>query len=124
MLANRVVFVPGTNEVLVAIPGLGVLRANCGGNAADISWINDTGGPVDVWHDAFNSHFDGEVAPRHRQDLGVTSAGVNGGTVPLGVGNDPGPRRTALLHAFAFQSGPNAPCGFQVPGHALDELSN
>ena len=116
VLATRVVFAPLTNEVLLAIPGLGVLRAACS-NAADISWVNDTGGPVDVWHDLTNSHFDAEVAPHGTgKTLVFTSAGINGGTVALGVGDDPGPRRTALLHVFALQSAPGTPCGFQVQG--------
>jgi hypothetical protein len=118
-LANRLVFVPVSDNVLVTIPGLGVLRANCGSNVAAIYWVNDTGGPVDAWVDFSNIHFNGEVAPHGTiKNLALTAGGVgvNGGTLAIGVGNQPGPRRTALLHAFVFQSGAGAPCGFQVQG--------
>jgi len=46
----------------------------------------------------------------------VSSADNAGATLALGVGNDPGTRSIATLHAFAFQSGFGAPCGFQAQG--------
>jgi hypothetical protein len=39
-----------------------------------------------------------------------------GAQVSLGVGNDPGPRRVATLHVFAFQQDVDGPCGFQAQG--------
>ena len=116
-LANRIVVVPPSDHLLLTIPGLGELRASCGSNSANISWGNLTGGPVDAWHDVSNSHFNAQVAANGTfLAVADTAFGINGGTLALGVGNNPGARRTVLLHAFAFQGGDNAPCGFQVQG--------
>lgn len=117
-LANRLVFNPTNNKTLLTIPGLGYLQAFCDPGDTDLVWSNDTGGNVDVWWDYYNSHFDSTVIPNH---VGVGELvsrvnNVDGGTLALGVGNDPGPRRTAVLHYFAYQSGDGAPCGFQVQG--------
>jgi hypothetical protein len=116
-LANRIVFVPTNTKTLLTIPGLGYLRADCGSSDAGILWINTTGGNVDAWRDTFNSHFSGLViAPNTALTVALRSLDAYGGTLALGVGNDPNPRRTALLHAFAYQGGNGAPCGFQVQG--------
>ena len=117
LLANRMVFLPTNGKTLLTIPGLGLLQAGCGQSYAAVDWYNDTGGDVDVWWDDFNSHFNGTVAPNSNFITVVdTSAGTDGGTLSLGVGNDPNARRTALLHVFALQTSSSAPCGFQVQG--------
>jgi hypothetical protein len=41
-----------------------------------------------------------------------------GRTLALGVGDDFNPRRTALLHAFVYQGGNGAQCGFEVQGRS------
>jgi hypothetical protein len=117
-LANRIVFVPTATKTLLTIPGLGYLSAICLAGDAQIAWYNDTGVTVDAWQDLTNSHFQGILIPSGSAGLIIASRFDNayGGTLALGVGNDPSPRRTALLHVFAFQSGDNAPCGFQVQG--------
>jgi hypothetical protein len=116
-LANRLVFVPSSAKILLAVPGLGSLYATCIPEAASIRWANDTGGNVDMWWDKLNSHFNATVAPSGTSiSLVRRDDGVTGATIALGVGNDPGARRTAVLHAFAVQSGDGAPCGFQVQG--------
>jgi hypothetical protein len=117
-VANRLVFVPPNLKTLLTIPGLGSLQASCEASVgmSTISWHNDTGGYVDAWWDRDNSHFDAAVYPPDFSLNLLFLVGVKGGTLSLGVGNDPGLRRTALLHVFGFQSGDGAPCGFQVQG--------
>ena len=117
-LANRIVFVPAAGRTLLTIPGLGYLTATCNADNADVYWTNDTGGNVDAWADSSNSHFAGYVVANGDGLFRIAdrSIGVLGGTLALGVGNDPGLRRTALLHVFAFQSANGAPCGFEVQG--------
>jgi hypothetical protein len=117
-LANRLVFVPADHKTLLPIPGLGYLEAFCTESGAEVDWVNNTGSTVDAWYDRDNSHFDGGVVGPGIQVFFLvdTGAGRDGGTLALGVGNDPGARRTALLHMFAFQASSDAPCGFQVQG--------
>jgi hypothetical protein len=117
-LANRLVFNPTNSKTLLTIPGLGYLQASCNSNDTDLTWWNDTGGNVDMWWDSTNSHFDSTVMTNTNGNGDLLSRVSNrdGVTLALGVGNDPGPRRTAVLHAFAYQSGDGAPCGFQVQG--------
>jgi hypothetical protein len=115
-LANRLVFVPTNQKTLLTIPGLGFLIAVCSNIQASVQWSNNTGGNVSVWRDSVDSHFDGFVTNSGTVAIADRSAGVEGGTLALGVGNDPGARRTALLHAFVFQSGDGASCTFQVQG--------
>jgi hypothetical protein len=116
-LANRIAFGPSNEKPLLTIPGLGYLVAQCLSDDTGVYWFNDTGGNVDVWVDSVNSHFAAFVGP---PGVIVTllrrANGINGATLSLGVGNDPGARRTALLHVFGFQGGDNAPCRFQVQG--------
>jgi hypothetical protein len=115
-LANRIVVVPPTsNKALVTIPGLGYLSVSCSASLFQVRYTNDTGGNVDMWFDTVNSHFDALVWPSG-PSIGLIPTGGNGATLALGVGNDPGARRTALLHVFAFQSADGAPCDFQVQG--------
>ena len=111
-------FNPTNSKTLLTIPGLGYLQAVCDPGDTDIVWSNDTGGNVDAWWDNLNSHFNSTVIPNTIGLGGLVSRVSNrdGGTLALGVGNDPGPRRTAVLHYFAYQSGDGAPCGFQVQG--------
>jgi hypothetical protein len=116
-LANRLVFVPSASKTLLAVPGLGYLYAECASTDAVIDWINSTGGNVDAWWDFFNSHFGGGVVgPNAFVQIADRINNVYGGTLSLGVGNDPTPRRTALLHVFLNQSADNMPCTFQVQG--------
>jgi hypothetical protein len=91
-LANRLVFVPTNTKTLLTIPGLGYLQANCYADAY-ITWINTTAGNVDAWRDLSNSHFEGFIIP---PGTGLTIADRSAntwGTLALGVGNDPNPRR-------------------------------
>ena len=116
-LANRLVSVPTIHKTLLTIPGLGYLDALCAPDDAWVNWVNNTNGNVDAWYDLYNSHFWGSIAPP--SDLLTVvrrSDSVAGGTIALGVGNDPGLQRTALLHVFLFQSADGAPCGFQAEG--------
>jgi hypothetical protein len=117
VLAERIVFVPDDVKTLLTIPALGYLSAGCNGNFASVLWFNNTGGPVDVWSDFGGGPFIGVLVPNGgNASVSSTIYGVYGSTLALGVGNDPGPRRTALLQVFGFQEGGNAPCGFQVQG--------
>ena len=117
LLANRMVFVPTDFKALLTIPGLGYLHAFCAPTRVGVTWVNTTGGNVDLWSDATNSHFTGFVmGPSDVYVILDSDLGAHGATLSLGVGNDPNPRRTALLHVFALQTSPGAPCGFQVQG--------
>lgn len=119
-LGSRIVFVPATTKRLLTIPGLGHLDAACHSFGVAVYYGNDTGGNVDLWSDESNSHFQGGVVQSSTSEFPFISAapgGANTGvTLSIGVGNDPNPRRTALLHVFAFQESTGAPCGFQVQG--------
>ena len=116
-LANRLVFVPPAGNTLLTIPGLGQLNASCLTGSAQIVWANNTAGPIDAWVDIADSHFTARVInPGFGLPVADTLRDARGGTLALGVGNDPGARRSALLHAFVFQGGAGAPCGFQVQG--------
>jgi hypothetical protein len=115
-LANRIEFVPTNNKTLLTIPGLGYLLAFCSSDVGGVEWANDTSSPIDFWQDSTNSHFDADVSQPNNVVSFVSTDAIRGGTLALGVGNDPGARRTALLHVFAFQSAVNAPCAFQVQG--------
>jgi hypothetical protein len=116
-LANRLVSVPTIHKTLLTIPGLGYLDALCSPTDAWVTWVNNTSGNVDAWYDRFDSHFWGSIAaPGDIRTVVQRTTPAPGGTIALGVGNDPGPRRTALLHVFVFQSANGAPCGFQAQG--------
>jgi hypothetical protein len=121
LLTNRLVFVPQATKTLLDIPGLGTVQATCFLNFAEIDWANTTGGAVDFWR-TVNGRMEGSVVPGNDPGLHsvaqAPSAGVldEGAAFALGVGNDPGPRRVATLHVFAFQSANFAPCGFQIQG--------
>jgi hypothetical protein len=116
-LANRRVFAPTTSKTLLTIPGLGYLHAGCASNDVFLEWINDTGGDVSIWSDRNNPHVDGGVVPNAGVwNIADRSQNISGGTLALGVGTDPNPRRTALLHAFAYQAADGASCSFEVMG--------
>jgi hypothetical protein len=116
-LANRIGLPAATNTRLLTIPGLGYLQASCPTIDGHIYWVNDTGGNVDAWTDFSNSHFTySSVAPNDNLTFVSRYSNVYGGTLALGIGNDPNARRTALLHAFVYQSADNMPCTFEVQG--------
>jgi hypothetical protein len=80
-------------------------------------WFNDAGCNVDTWWDYNNSHFQGAiVSPGDYVRVLNRTDGVLGGTLALGVGNDPNARRTVLLHVFLLQTSDGAPCGFEAQG--------
>jgi hypothetical protein len=118
LLATRMVFA-GASKQLLAIPGLGYLLAGCNTNGdASINYVNDSGSTVDLWYDYLNSHFTGIAVPSGSPSHSIVYTGqaISGGTLALGVGSDPGARRTALLHAFGRRAGTGMPCSFQVQG--------
>ena len=115
LLSNRRVFVPTATKTLLVIPGLGELRATCFSNEAQITWTNTTSSTIDRWQEV-NGHWTAGLIVPDGQRIIADSANNAGGTLALGLGNDPGARRIATLDAFAFQSGMNAPCGFQAQG--------
>ena len=122
LLSNRIVFVPDAEKTLLQIPGLGELRAHCFPTAAVVRWHNTTTSPVDAWVARSNGPSGAAlVAPGENPLVAVSSANpdppdFDSATLSLGMGNDPDPRRTAVVQAFAFQSANGAPCGFQVQG--------
>jgi hypothetical protein len=114
-LANRIVVVPTDAKTLLTIPGLGSLLAVCVLNVDGwVQWNNDTSSPIDFWQDTYNSHFDAGVSQPNNA-VSFVSTG-RGATLALGVGTDPGARRTALLHVFASQEAVDGPCTFQAQG--------
>jgi hypothetical protein len=118
-LANRLVFAPTAHKILLGIPGLGYLRADCTSTDAFITWWNNTAGSVDLWRDFTNSHFFGFTVPAglpNGYPIADQISNVYGGTVALGAGSEPNPRRMALLHAFVLLGGGGAPCTFEVQG--------
>lgn len=115
LLSNRIVLAPNTDKTLLVIPGLGELRAACIFDRGMVSWVNTTSSTIDRWQEVNGSWLAGLVGP-DAERIVADSADNAGGTIALGVGNDPGARRIATLDAFAFQSGTDAPCGFQAQG--------
>jgi hypothetical protein len=115
LLSNRIVLAPDTDKTLLVIPGLGELRAACIFDRGMVSWVNTTSSTIDRWWEHNGSWLAGLNGP-DTQVVVADSADNAGGTLALGLGNDPGARRIATLDAFAFQSGMNAPCGFQTQG--------
>lgn len=119
-LSERKVTVPGAAAVtLFSIPGLGVIKGDCLVNVAQVIFTNTSGGNIDLWtQDTSRGGLQtGTVFPNG--DTTVInqsgSAGDEGtGELGLGVGNDPGARSVATVHAYAYQSADNAPCGFQA----------
>jgi hypothetical protein len=113
LLSNRIVLVPGNpQKTLFVIPGLGVLTAHCFSNAAEITVTNTTSSTIDRWLEIDGKWYADLVPPG--SNLIITTPTIPAMTLALGVGNDPGARRIATVHAFAFQSGEGAPCGFQA----------
>jgi hypothetical protein len=116
LLSNRLVFVPGDPpKTLFVIPGLGELVAHCFDTGANIDWKNTTSSPVDRWADIDGNYFSAVEPPGADQAI-VQTGSIDGTTLALGRGNDPGARRIATIQAFAFQSADGAPCGFQAQG--------
>jgi hypothetical protein len=116
LLSNRMVFVPETAKTLLQIPGLGELQAVCLTDDADVRWRNTTTSTLDLWHQGGGgTTFVNLVPPGAEADV-ASNDFFPGGTFSVGLGNDPGPRRIATFHAFAFQSSDGAPCGFQTQG--------
>ena len=122
-LSNRIVLQPGfgTENLadLLQIPGLGLLKANCKPSIADVHWVNTSGANVDFWRrTSLDVGIRGDVVPPG--DSGFVAFdqapddSFDGSTFSLGKGNDPGARTIATVHAYAFQSADNQPCGFQA----------
>ena len=125
LLSNRIVFlppdVPGApfTRRLFVIPGLGVLTAACSQSPAFIYWTNTTSSTIDRWVEQNGSWSAELVPPGEGATIAstATAGGLgSGGTLALGVGNDPGARRIVTLDAFAMQSADGQPCGFQAQG--------
>lgn len=123
VLSNRIVRDPdGIRVPLLDIPGLGQLTAQCAGNYASVQWSNTTSANIDVWSHgtdaAGKDGFMGFVAPPGGGVLvafdNTTEDVTDGATIEFGQGDDPGPRKIATVHVFAFQSADNARCGFQA----------
>jgi len=117
LLSNRIVLQPvdAPATTLLEIPGLGVLKAFCLNERAQISWGNTTSSTIDRWFE-LNGSWDTELTPPTGGGIFTDSIEYPGTTLALGVGNDPGARRIATLQLFALQSDIGAPCGFQVQG--------
>jgi hypothetical protein len=115
LLSNRIVLSLNEDKTLLVIPGLGELRTSCIFDRGLLVWVNTTSSTIDRWSEVNGSWLAGLDGPDTQ--VVVADSSVNaGGTLALGLGNDPGARRIATLHAFAFQSGTDAPCGFQAQG--------
>ena len=116
LLSNRVVMVPGQPErTLLVMPGFGQLGAVCAGDHAEVLWRNTTTSTIDFWTKG-NGDWLAALAPPGSAITVAHSRDVKGSLFSLGLGNDPGPRRIATMHAFAFQSSDGAPCGLQAQG--------
>jgi hypothetical protein len=116
LLSNRIVQVPtDPPEPLLDIPGLGQLRVNCDPGEADISHLNDTANStIDAWLTGFD--FFPPLAPGDGTDV-ANSNGPTSAMLTLGLGDDPGPRRIAVIHASVVKrSVGSAPCIFQAQG--------
>jgi hypothetical protein len=115
LLSNRIVIVPPDfSKTLLVIPGLGELKAYCFHDFAAVDWVNTTSSTIDKWVDHNGSWAAGLVPPSGRANDVANSDSNAGGTLALGLGNDPGPRRIATVQAFAFQEFDGFPCGFQA----------
>jgi len=123
-VANRIVInqVSSPRKVLLKLPGLGVLKADCpsGDSDTSVTWTNTSGAPVDVWTD-YNT--DGQtrpfIAPASASNVFVAywipANNFQIGThLDLGQGNSPGPRKTASVEIHLYRSGHDAPCGIQA----------
>jgi hypothetical protein len=110
-LANRVGLASDTQKLLLTIPGLGEFSAQCSSALGPIiRWVNTTAGPVDTWSDWGVTSFTYTSVPSGG------SVHATQRTLVLGVGNDPGQRRTAVFHLVGFGAGLNQPCVLQGQG--------
>ena len=113
-LSNRVVLVPADpDKHLFSLPRLGELTAHCFDDHAEIRWRNTTPWIIDRWQEVNGSWSAGLVGPQGLARV-AHSDSWPGGTLALGLGNDPGPRSIAIVHGFAFQGTNGAPCGLQA----------
>jgi hypothetical protein len=111
-------------QTLLTIPSLGSVKAQCHAQGADLFWVNDTGGNVDVWRDY-------GLIPGTDPVGFVSQVGINGSTgtvvhtyqtqqtgttLGLAKGVQPGIRRLAVVHLLASQVAAHAQCGFQGVG--------
>jgi hypothetical protein len=113
LLSNRIVFPVGNEKTLLQIPGLGELRATCSFADAHVNWNNLTNSTIDWWRQGPTGDWGAGLAPPGGLVQFVATRNA-GGTLGLGLGNDPGSRTIATVHAFAFEGGDNGPCGFQA----------
>ncbi len=123
LLSNRIVTVPSNNRTLLTVPGLGAVTTTCANSLAAAYWLNNTGGPVDIWLDQSTpGKSRGTVLPDNYatsivfSDPSTPDAYTMSSTVSVGAGNDPGSRRVATIHVSALQTAINNPCGFQAQG--------
>jgi hypothetical protein len=92
-----------------------LLEAQCTSTKAILGWRNTTSSTIDRWQEVNGHWLAGLIGPGAQRVI-ADSADNAGGTLALGLGNDPGPRRIATLDAFALQTSTGAPCGFQAQG--------
>jgi len=113
--SNRVVLAPdnAAKHLFTNIPRLGELTAHCFDDHAEIRWRNTTPWIIDRWQEVNGSWSAGLVGPQGLARV-AHSDSWPGGTLALGLGNDPGPRSIAIVHGFAFQGTNGAPCGLQA----------
>ena len=112
LLSNRVTMAASTFKTLLRIPGLGEFGGLCGETPGEINWSNTTSSNIDVWVEDRSA----SVVPPDDGKFIASLDGFADSTVALGLGNDPGSRRIAVVHVFGYQSAPGAPCGFQAQG--------
>jgi hypothetical protein len=121
LLSDRVVVqatVPVSGETLFVIPGLGVLEAFCFDTAAVVQFSNTTNQTIDVWVEdprEEEGFFARPFVPNETWPV-ANSDVIPGAAFSVGRGEDPGPRRIATIHAFAFQGEDGAPCRAQAQG--------
>jgi hypothetical protein len=114
VLANRFFVQPEAQErTLFEIPGFGPLDAYCDEDSTSIHFTNSTNDAIDLWWDVRGSAEHHVVPPFGER--GVQSSGGNAAvTVALGFGDDPGARKTAVVHVYTSHAGATGPCGFQA----------
>lgn len=120
VLANRIVLTSGQHGiVMLNVPGLGELSANCGGGDAVINYRNNTSGPVDFWNDRLNGVSGAVIDPDPNNYWNVvifdTASHKQDATfLRLGKGDTGAARTIASIDLSAYEANGNSPCGFQV----------